>query len=610
MTLFSVFNVTSPSREATEKIYTQILEKHSLEFAEDIQACVPKITQATMNLYFAVIEKLPRTPVKFHYIFNLRDLSRVYEGLLQSTVDKFTDKQSFIRLWRNESMRVFCDRLIDQTDSDIIYNVISDLTKEFFKDVDEYVLRDPIIFGDYSMANPTDDEAEDPRLYEDLGEMHTIKEKLDKMLEDYSFDHKPMSLVLFNDALLHVTKIHRIIRFPKGCGLLVGFGGSGKQSLTKLATFTACYDVFTISLIRGYKESDFREDLRNLYKLVLTKPQTFLFTDSHVAEEGFLELINNILTIGMVPALFPEEEKDGLIGPLDDEMRKQKLPETKEFRWNYYVNKCRENLHIILAMSPAGDTLRVRCRNFPGLISNTNVDWFFPWPEDALTAVANNFMGAVDLEEEQREKVTSHLVMVHLSVQKFSLDFKSIYKRNNYSTPKNYLDFISNYIKFLGDKRKQCDNNVSRLEGGLTTLAKAQQDTEALSKELAAANIIIGEKKVVVAALIADITEKSEIAAVKQKSASEKRESLEKQGVIIAREEAIASKALEEAIPALTAAKEALKNIDQKALTEIKALASPPSVIEQVCGIALFLYPKSGSDASWATIKVQLLGDM
>jgi dynein heavy chain len=175
---------------------------------------------------------------------------------------------------------------------------------------------------------------------------------------------------------------------------------------------------------------------------VLIKPQTFLFTDAHVAQEGFLELINNILTIGMVPALFPEEEKDGLIAPLDEEMRKQKLPESKEFRWGYYVNKCRENMHIILAMSPAGDTLRVRCRNFPGLISNTSVDWFFPWPEDALTAVANNFMGNVALEDEEREKVTQHLVMVHLSVQKFSVDFKAIYKRNNYSTPKNYLDFI------------------------------------------------------------------------------------------------------------------------------------------------------------------------
>jgi dynein heavy chain len=50
-----------------------------------------------------------------------------------------------------------------------------------------------------------------------------------------------------------------------------------------------------------------------LFKLVLKKPQTFLFTDSHIAEEGFLELINNILTIGIVPGLFTEEEKDGLV---------------------------------------------------------------------------------------------------------------------------------------------------------------------------------------------------------------------------------------------------------------------------------------------------------
>jgi len=44
MTLFNTFNCTSPSREATEKIYTQILEKHCDEFADEIKACVPKIT--------------------------------------------------------------------------------------------------------------------------------------------------------------------------------------------------------------------------------------------------------------------------------------------------------------------------------------------------------------------------------------------------------------------------------------------------------------------------------------------------------------------------------------------------------------------------------------
>ena len=52
------------------------------------------------------------------------------------------------------------------------------------------------------------------------------------------------------------------------------------------------------------------------------KKVVFLFTDSHVAEEGFLELINNMLTSGMVPALYADDEKDALIGQIRDEATK------------------------------------------------------------------------------------------------------------------------------------------------------------------------------------------------------------------------------------------------------------------------------------------------
>ncbi len=145
-------------------------------------------------------------------------------------------------------------------------------------------------------------------------------------------------------------------------------------------------------------------------------------------------------------------------------------------------------------MSPAGDSLRNRCRNFPGMVSNTNIDWFFAWPEDALSAVATYFLVNVDIDDELRSPVTDHIVMIHQSVQKYSVDYETMYKRKNYSTPKNYLDFIQNYIKFLQNNRKHIDGLVRRLEGGLATLARAQADTEEMSKELAIKNAEIDEK--------------------------------------------------------------------------------------------------------------------
>lgn len=90
-----------------------------------------------------------------------------------------------------------------------------------------------------------------------------------------------------------------------------------------MAAYTCSYEIFTITLSRGYKEKDFREDLKKLYEMLAKNPTLFLFTDSHVLEEGFLELINNMLTIGMVPALFDEDSKKTIIDSIRDEGKKR-----------------------------------------------------------------------------------------------------------------------------------------------------------------------------------------------------------------------------------------------------------------------------------------------
>jgi dynein heavy chain len=74
-------------------------------------------------------------------------------------------------------------------------------------------MADPILYGDYAMSDPSFEDGEDPRLYEDLGSFAKVREKMEKMLEEYNFENPPMPLVLFDECLSHVTKVHRIIRF-------------------------------------------------------------------------------------------------------------------------------------------------------------------------------------------------------------------------------------------------------------------------------------------------------------------------------------------------------------------------------------------------------------
>ena len=158
-------------------------------------------------------------------------------------------------------------------------------------------MTDPLIYGDYEMALDrieSGGSAEDPRLYANMGSFAEIRPTFDRILESYNVENKAMNLVLFEQALEHLTRVLRVLKQPRGNLLLIGVGGSGKQSVTRLSAFTAGYSTFEITLSRGYGEADFREELKELYKALVNGPTVFLFTDAHVVEEGVLEIINNM----------------------------------------------------------------------------------------------------------------------------------------------------------------------------------------------------------------------------------------------------------------------------------------------------------------------------
>ena len=95
-----------------------------------------------------------------------------------------------------------------------------------------------LLFGDFMVAGA------DPKQYTELKSLPELAKVVEEYLAEYNTNSKaPMKLVLFTFALEHVARICRILQQPGGHALLVGLGGSGRQSLTRLAAHMCDYKV-------------------------------------------------------------------------------------------------------------------------------------------------------------------------------------------------------------------------------------------------------------------------------------------------------------------------------------------------------------------------------
>jgi len=495
---------------------------------------------------------------------------------------KFPNKESLVRLWKNECSRVFSDKLCSVDDKKLVEQILNENLSKNFPDNLEYIKAGDLIYGDFLRIRFEDedevveekDKIGENRLYENMESYQNLKSILERALTAYKYaGNQPMELVFYNDAIDHLVRIHRVIRMEMGNCLLVGVGGSGKQSLARLAIFIAKYEIWGIKITSRFEEKHFREQLVELFKkfdeVGEIQPISFLFTDEHVLDEGFMELINNILTTGIVPAIFEKTDKDAIIEKWKAEASKNHLPETKDIAYSLYVNKIRQNLHMIIAMSPSGDKLRNRCRNFPGLISSTTIDWFFEWPREALDSVSHYLLSNYkDFSNDYTNTVCGHIIETHLSVREFSEEALNTQKRYIYTTPKNFLDYIKNFKKLYREYHEKVIGNIDRLEKGLEVLSTT-------SEKIVILKVDVQEREQANSAALQDLEilrveldEQTKNCEENTKLANEKAVFLEKRSIEIAKEQSEIEKNLEETKLLIERIKKDVEQIPKQAVDQ------------------------------------------
>jgi dynein heavy chain, axonemal len=405
------------------------------------------------------IRTIPDNLIKLlHHLMNICDTVYLLciqkqQGVLMvnPTIAHGFNSGSLARLWLHESLRVFGDRLVNDTDrswfmlhldatvSAHLHAKLEDLLLHLNNNITtatsgttktsattaitttaasaatvmptsvSYSTLRKLFFGDYMK-----DGLIASKSYEEIRDVDVLQSRMTSALADYNGrSRRPMNLVMFMFAVEHVSRLSRLLKMPGGNALLVGVGGSGRQSCTKLAVHLADQQLFQIEISKSYGKLEWREDLKAVLKAAGTgeRPVTFLFSDAQIKAESFVEDLSNMLSSGEVPNLFAADEKLALCEVVRAHAKrafgnKQASDMTQPQLYSYFVTRVRANLHVVLAFSPIGGAFRDRLRKYPSIVNCCAIDWFTAWPQDALQAVAHKFLSDIPFDNKAEGDAT------------------------------------------------------------------------------------------------------------------------------------------------------------------------------------------------------------
>ena len=303
----ALLSMPDPSARSLLNIYQVQLGRFlsGSEFNNDIRSNLVPLVSSCIVMYYRIFISMLPTPNKSHYIFNLRDLSKLVNGLMQASSIVIINKENLVDLFVHESIRVFNDRLISAEDNAIFYEHLTETVIDYFKiyinnpyqksldsksNISKQTIKkqkinqeddksDIILYGDF-MKN-------DERVYQPLKNW----KQLIGVLSDYQM-RSNIQIVFFKEAVEHICRACRVLRQPKGHLLLIGLDGTGKNTIMGLAAIISNCEMFKLNVKKGYSFTDFRDDLKNVFKLAGVQRRKVVF---FIADKDIYEVIHKII---------------------------------------------------------------------------------------------------------------------------------------------------------------------------------------------------------------------------------------------------------------------------------------------------------------------------
>eukprot|EP01022_Parablepharisma_sp_SALTPOND_P000876 TRINITY_DN105183_c0_g1_i1.p1 TRINITY_DN105183_c0_g1~~TRINITY_DN105183_c0_g1_i1.p1 ORF type:complete len:4616 (+),score=767.18 TRINITY_DN105183_c0_g1_i1:15469-29316(+) len=626
--LFFSFNMSMPTQQGLESIFGLIMRSQFTEkyFEGPTIKVACSLVEATTMLRNRVAKTLYPSPATFHYRFSMREVARVFQGILEANADPemkiiqngkegINSHQYLILLWRHECMRAFHDKLVNHYDRQAFMDVLDGVTLEKYREVlpeEESIWKHEWLFCNFLRKPKKDSSGEiiepAPKVYEAVDFNEGLQKLCMEKLEEYNEtqERKVLDLVLFEDAIKNLLKITRVLQLKRGSALLIGTGGSGKQSLTRLAVHIQGQE---FSYVNTNTNEKFLETMKELFNNLVGEnavPTTVLLPEGDIKTDILYEHVNSFLATGEITGMITKDDKDKLFLNNKDILVKEVAAgsgdQSKRAVYRHAVKNVRDRLHIILSMSPSARHFAQKHRNFPAIFSHCNLIWFLPWSEESLANVAHSmFTGfKIDCPPAVVNNLSAHAAALHVGMQEECKKYYERMKRYVYITPRTYLSFINNFGQEYARRILQQHEYESKVKVGVDKMEEAAVGLEKIKQEANKEIMKQNEAKENVEKLLKELTEFQSITTRETEKVEKKTEECKKQEEQITKEQERLDVDLAKALPALNDALKSAQALTPQVLNEVKTLQKGTlDVTRLIVDCLLILFQKSVSNTSW-----------
>lgn len=589
LAVVNVITLTYPSRSSLTNIYSTywggLLKSTNIGGGKSFQNGL-EIAQFTINVFEKIRRRFEGEEYA-HFHFCPRHLTQWICNVLQYKIDATLTLPEVLAY---EASRIFSDCLSSPEDRNRAEKVFADQLPTIGYSVPPKEDKFASLFATwFTVATEGKPRILDRRPFSE------ITAEVDKGVLRFSREFKEIHIPRIPEVIAWITRVDRVLARNTGHLIVVGRPGVGRRDIVTLGAYMQQLEICCLNATHDYNVKQFSADLRGyVQRAVIQNERTLLIVeDEQLVNEGFLELINGIISSAEVSGIFKHEEMEAMYSQLHEEAVIEGYIGNSSA---YFVERLRRNFRVALIMDNEHELFLIRLQSNPGLLNKCELLWIAWTPELTKAIVKKRLENEISSLESDSTYKGFHL----------HREILAIHDGVPNATPKDLESFVDTYKKLIVLKSKTCGDKIERLESGLAKLKEAEKSVDKIKKEVAKKKNEVEAMQKDADQALNEIQKNMESSQEKRDQAAELQEQLKEEQADIVIKHKKTEEELSGIIPIMEAARDAVSGIRSEALSEIRSLKAPPEPVRDVLEGVLALL--GVTDVSWASMR-KFLGE-